>query len=248
MKEDLALWEKAQNTPTAPATEDYLKQYPSGLYSELALTRLDALLAKAGEKKVAIQSSVNNPYTKGSASGLTRYTVGDQFTFVNKDLWMSDKVTKTYTEVVTSVNDGETEINNGEKVLDLLGNEIKAQNSRYLTPAQFYPNTYAIGQSWKTTYRWNSQRNFSKEVTLNLAVVDRERIETAAGIFNAFKIVGRGFHQDDGKKENIIYWIDPEKCSCIIVFERRTYFARNGNGMDSANRRELVSFTQRRLG
>ena len=251
MKDELALWEKAQQSPTAAATEDYLKQYPSGSYSELAQARLDVLLAKAGEKKLAMQSSVNNPFTKGSASGLTRYTVGDQFTYVEKDMF-TGIVQKTYTEIVTSVTETQTIFDSGAKVIDVLGNEEKSTDDAFLSIAQFYPNSYELGKAWQTKFllllpaKWAGTTylpNRKAWIGMDLKIVARELMTTRAGTFNAFKIVGNGFTDNRGKPINVRYWIDPEKCSCPLLYE----WDEKGGARNIFTVKELIGFQQRAM-
>ncbi len=245
IKTELARWEMALASTTATATEDYLRLFPSGLYSQLALARLDALLAKAGEKKLNVQSSVANPYTKGSASGVSTYTIGDQFTYVDQDPY-THVVSKTYTETVTRVSDTQIEFDGGNRIVDMLGNEVTSTGTRFLTPAQFYPNTYALGQSWNTTFGWLKDDLLRHTtMSLNFKIVGRERLVIAAGTFNAFKIEGFGYVVD-GPTAEVTYWIDPEKCSCPIVFEMR----RRGRRLSSiaAERKELIAFQQRVVG
>ncbi len=249
-KEELALWEKAVASPSVEATEAYLKQYPSGLYAELASVRLDILLAKAGEKKLIVQSTDNNPFTEGTVSGVSRFTLGDQFTYVEKDA-LTGVANRTFTEVVTSLSETQIEINSGMKVLDILGNELRTPRFDWRTPAQIFPSSYSVGQSWKTTFKW-AHSVYSKgqpvEQSQSLKVVGRERIVTPAGSFNAFKIVGAGYQVNNGGNERIdvTLLIDPEKCSRPIMFELRIKQAAYLR-MFVATRTELTAFKQRAM-
>jgi hypothetical protein len=247
---ELSAWEQTLANPSVAALEGYLKRYPSGAYSEIAAARLDALLAKAGEKKLAVQSTDNNPYTKGTASGVTRYTVGDQFTYTDNDGY-TNIVEGTYTEVVTSVSDTQTVFDDGARIVDMLGNEEKSKSNNFVSIAQFYPNSYELGKTWRTNFRYWSPGGWTKrsgfqpartiKVAVDLKVVARESITTKAGTFNAFKIVGYGFRGQAGIPVEVRYWIDPERCSYPLRYEW------NDGGIN-LKRKELVAFRQRATG
>ena len=252
---ELSAWEQTLANPSVAALEGYLKRYPSGAYSEIAAARLDALLAKAGEKKLAVQSTDNNPYTKGTASGVTRYTVGDQFTYTENDGY-TNIVEGTYTEVVTSVSDTQTVFDDGARIVDMLGNEEKSKSNNFVSIAQFYPNSYELGKTWRTNFRYWLPAGWTKigfqqarkpKVAVDLKVVARESITTKAGTFNAFKIVGYGFLGNNGTTVEVRYWIDPERCSYPLLYEWN-----DGGGSvpggKNLKRKELVAFRQRATG
>ena len=254
MQAELAVWEKALGSPTAAMTEEYLKLYPSGFYSQLALARLDTLLAKAGEKKLTVQSAVDNPFTKGSASGVSKYTVGDQFTFVLKDS-MSRATFKTYTEVVTGVSDSQTVFDNGNRIIDSLGNDIDLQNTASATYPQFFPDTYTVGHAWKAYHSAfvvgagrsieQFQASYPSPVTIEFKIVGRDHLTTPAGQFNAFRVRGIGFTLYRRRIE-ITYLIDPEKCAQPISFDISVTNDRQARSRTDLT--ELVAFQQRALG
>ena len=69
---ELALWESIKSAPELKPFENYLRQYPSGKFAELAQFRLDTLLEQAGEKRVQLAPSAGNPNTAGTANTSTR--------------------------------------------------------------------------------------------------------------------------------------------------------------------------------
>ncbi|MBL8386364.1 MAG: caspase family protein, partial [Burkholderiales bacterium] len=79
--EELKLWESIQEAAVPAPFENYLRQYPSGQFSELAQLQLERLLAREGEKPVQPVSSKGNPYTAGSARADTAFRVGDTWTY-----------------------------------------------------------------------------------------------------------------------------------------------------------------------
>ena len=242
--EQLALWDQALGSSNPGLTEKYLYHHPSGIFSELAELRLDQLLAKQGERKVTPINSSDNPYSKGTATAIFNYAVGDRFTFVEKDYFTGIEKRR-YTEVVTTVTEYQTEFNGGKTIIDAMGNDLVSSNARFLSPAQFYPLTYAIGHKWNTTFKWARNNGKPSTRSLDFKVVARESLKSSFGIFNAFRIEGTG-RVLDGSTTIMKYWIDPERCGRIHTYEN---VARNHNGgITNAFRTELVEFTLARRG
>ena len=103
-KQELALWESASKSSNPNLTIKYLEKYPSGVYSELAEARLDVLLAKVGENKIKAKDSADNPFSKGTISGVMRYSIGATYSFVRKDL-LTEIQNNAYIEKVTKVTE-----------------------------------------------------------------------------------------------------------------------------------------------
>ena len=245
--EERRLWDEAASSADPIATEAYIKRYPSGVYSELAQGRLDKLLAGSGEKKVQTLNSAANPYSKGSASGLGKYAVGDSFTYVSKEP-VSGAVLRKFTELVTAVNDFSTTFDDGLKVLDLTGNEIKSPIPRFLTPAQFYPAEFVVGHKWKTKFGWRRSNGNADEsvMELDFQVVERKSVTVSAGSFNAFRVVAKGYVVNGGSWQ-VAYQIDPDKCARPISFEMIGR-GRGGSYDQDSSRIELTGFNQRTAG
>jgi len=240
-KQELALWESASKSSNPNLTIKYLEKYPSGVYSELAEARLDVLLAKVGENKIKAKDSADNPFSKGTISGVMRYSIGATYSFVRKDL-LTEIQNNAYIEKVTKVSENEVTFNNGWRVIDLMGNDLVSPNERFLTPAQFFPIHYSLGHKWITRYEWKRGDGVDSRVEMELKVIDREKIETPAGKFNAFVVAGMGY-VEGGSKFEMKYWIDPEICNRPIRFDRISKNSRRGK-INSANRDELILFQQ----
>ncbi len=214
------------------------------MYSELAQGRLDKLLAGAGEKKVQTVSSAANPFSKGSASGTGKYAVGDSFTYSEREA-ASGAVLRTFTELVTAVSEFSTTFDNGSKVIDLTGNETKSPVPRFLSPAQFYPAEYVVGQKWKTRFGWLAGTGRNSEMELDFQVMERKPVTLPAGSFNAFFVVAKGYVLGGGLWR-VAYQIDPDKCARPIAFEM--IGRGRGGTYDAASYRiELAGFKQRGL-
>ena len=102
--EQLALWDQALGSSNPGLTEKYLYHHPSGIFSELAELRLDQLLAKQGERKVTPINSSDNPYSKGTVSGVMNYSIGATYSYVKKDIFTQIQ-NDAYIEKVTKVSD-----------------------------------------------------------------------------------------------------------------------------------------------
>ena len=242
-KEELALWEKAQTSPLPAPTEEYLRKYPSGNYSELALARLDRLLAQKGEKTIEIVSSVGNPFSKGVSSGIGKYSIGDQYSYQGVDAF-TDIVNNAYIDTVTKIAEDKIEFNGGVRVIDALGNDLISPDAQFITPAQFFPETYAINTKWTTRFtRYRVPATLGPgEYEMNFEVADRVQLTTPAGNFNAFYIKGEGRNNFGGKLLRD-YWIDPDKCYRPLMVEIKGYG--NRGRVTAWEKITLIAFQQK---
>jgi uncharacterized caspase-like protein len=242
--EELALWSSIQDANSLASFSDYLTRYPNGKFSQLAQVQLDRLLKNLGEKKVKLTDSKSNPFTKGTTSAIGQYSVGDSYTFEQRDA-QAKLVGITYEEVVSEIGDTKIVFNNGALVLDLIGNEIKSRNPRFLSPAQLFPAEYTVGAKWSTRFGWRRGNGAESSMALNMKVSERVVFMTPAGEFNAFKVVGEGWAEGGGHHE-ISYWIDPEKCNRPLQFE---WLGRSRKGqVHIAPRTILVKYSQKSSG
>jgi len=250
---ELALWQRAVESNDSNLTIEYLTIYPSGFFNQLAQARLDLLLAKEGEKRIQIVGSPSNPYSKGSVSGLGNYSIGDTYTYEKTDM-ISGLIEKRFSETITEITKAHIIFNDGERITDYFGNDLKSPNERILSPTQFHPDEYYLGQKWATRYEviafhglqggsGGSQVPGKAIHEYEFRVLNREKINVLAGVFNAFRVDGVG--HGETARHNTKYWIDPEKCLRPIIFE---VFFRRRNGLPyESSRLELVSFKQKNI-
>jgi len=239
--QQLAIWEQIKNSRDPKSFASFLDKYPSGYFSELAEERLDILLSKSGEKKVQIVNAKGNPFSKGTVSGIGNYSIGDTYSYADMDL-ISNAVITEYAETVTGVSDTEVIFNDGERVLDRLGNEIKTKHHRFLSPVQFFPVQYSVGHKWSTYYNWLDGRGRNATVDADFKVVNRDATTMPYGNFNAYYVESYGSVIGSGII-HIKYWIDPEQCHRPLVYELRTE-TRNGR-LGEAKKTILTSYKQR---
>jgi hypothetical protein len=239
--EELGVWNAAKDASVLEPFSAYLTRYPNGAFTQLAQVQLDRLLKKNGENKIALVSSASNPFTKGTVTAIGNYQVGDSYIFEQQDA-LTNVVNTTVRQVVTEVTVAHVILDGGVTVLDLMGNEIKSPKRRFLSPAQFYPAEYSVGAKWSTRFGWRRGNGEPSTMALDMQVTDRRSFSTPAGNFNAFKVVGFGWVVG-GSKIEIVYWIDPEKCSRPLQFDM---FGRDGKGnFKMTSRTVLVKFSQR---
>jgi hypothetical protein len=254
--QELAIWEKADGAQTPAALEDYLRRHPSGRFAELAQLQLDELLRREGEQRIRIAASEGNPFTQGSARSDLGYKVGDSYTYT----WMdraTGKVLGRLKHEVSAITATQVLINQGDIVLDRLGNLIREHAGRSYSPRQDQPLEYAVGKRWSTRFTAKSEKRGSFAAELDFRIARRERITVAAGTFDCFVIDGEGW-QTSGRGARIRLgmkrWMAPERCRRPILSEEFRRFEhdpsetsrqRGRDGMYRLNERlELAAFTQ----
>lgn len=215
--EEMALWSNTKDATTPAAFGEYLTRYPNGKFSQLAQVQLDRLLKKQGEKKVELASSANNPFTQGSSSAVGKYAVGDSFSFELRD-GLTNNLERSATQRVTEVGEQQIVFNDGALVLDLIGNEIKSTNPRFLSQAQIYPAEYAVGVKWSTQFGWRRGDGVATTVEMDFKVTGRQSFASPAGTFNAFRVSGLGW-VGGGGRWNMDYWIAPDFCTRPLQLE-----------------------------
>ena len=247
-EEELALFERAR-TATAPAPlEEYLRRHPSGRFAELAQFRLDAVLAAQGEKRIEVASSAGNPLTAGTARSDTRFRVGDSYSYRSTGTKPNDEPRGDYTLTVTAIGEGEVAFNNGEFILDLLGNTIQPRNGRRFTPRQDQPLEFAVGRRWSTRFTQTKGGKLWGHTALDFRITTRESVTVPAGSFNCFRVEVSGQHHRRGKPPvdiSTIYWADPDRVRRAVARERENRTVERGHVKRIfADRDELVSFRQ----
>lgn len=177
-REELTLWESIRGSKDPAPLEAYLRRWPNGHFSELAAMQLDRALARRGEKKIAIASAEDNPFSKGSASADTAYRMGDSYSYRVLDLATRTERRRT-TATVTQITDSEVVFDNG-LVTDLLGNTLRSSD----------------GRQWHSRCTASTRKGDEEGIAeFDLKIVARERITVPAGSFNAFRIEATGTTQ-----------------------------------------------------
>jgi uncharacterized caspase-like protein len=242
-QEELAIWEGIRASSEPGPLEDYLRRYPSGRFSELALLRLDQVLAQLGEKKIEIVSAPDNPYTKGTVAANTAYKVGDRYVYRRIDL-----LTRLEREPqrlrVTEITDTEVIYNKGRYVTDLLGNSLRFGKGAVWSPNQTVPTEFSIGKRWNTRFDVVTPKGREAVLDLELRIAGREQVTVPAGTFNAFRVEARGWRSGGGTPpvaQDWKTWYAPDRVRRPVASE---VFNQGAKGIAASNRNELVEFHQ----
>ena len=242
-EQEAALWEKLRGSRDADALEAYVRQYPSGRFSELAQFRLDTLLLLQGEKRIDLATVPvrNNPFTKGTSRADTAYSVGDRYVFQKLD--RTTNAATQLTQNVTEITDTDVIYNKGRFVTDLLGNAIEFSGNTRERGRQPLTGEYSVGKKWSTRFGGTNADGKPLLVEVQLRVVNRETVTVPAGTFDAYKVEGRGTN-NYAHQLQYTYWISPDQVRRPLVSEWH-FVNRQGNVYQS-ERRELISYRQAR--
>lgn len=223
--------------------EDFLRRYPSGHFAEIAQGKLDALLARRGEKRVSLVSGQGNPYSKGAAMASPEYRVGDRYEFSHLDGY-SGAQRSTSIDVVTSVGPLEVVYTDGRYITDLLGNYIKRSDGMRFVDLQTFVPEYWVGKKWRTRYRFSREGGRQDETTVDYVVAGREEIVVPAGRFLAFRVEGEGMQFTQGRRQ-FTYWIAPDRVRRFLRQDVVRWDRAYGlNNAPTRGRNELVSFSE----
>lgn len=246
---DLATWNMLRNATTPEPLEAFIRQRPSGKFAELAQYRLDLALRERGEKPVHAAPPPplgpemcvpNSGDGKGSAySGETvSFRPGERYTYRTVDL-LSQTETARSTDTVLRVVGDEVLYNDGSKVSDLFGNNVRAPDGKRWTPYQFFINDYALGKRWPAQFIVTQPDGSKTSVRFDLRVAGRERITLPAGTFDSYRIEARGFDLASGAQLERTAWVAPERLRGFLAME---ILARKGGTVVSGERIELTDY------
>jgi hypothetical protein len=243
-QEELAIWENIKNASEPEPLLDYLLRFPSGRFSELAQFQLDRVLARKGEKKIALVSDVKNPFTKGTLRLDTNYKVGDVFRYREIDM-LTRLELRTYGQRVTAITDSEVIFNNGNRITDFLGNLIQNQQGIRFSGSQFFVSEYNVGKRWSARYQRILPDGRKFDVEYDFRVTTKEPVRVPTGSFDAFRIQGSGWTQANNDSGNIqlqsVYWVAPD-VRLPIAWENMNRHSRGR--ILSSERQELVFYQQ----
>jgi hypothetical protein len=174
--------------------------------------------------------------------------LGDSYTYRAKGSLPGDEPPGDYTMTATAITGGEVIFNEGELVLDLLGNTIQPRNGRRFTPRQDQPLEFAVGRRWSTRFTQTKGGKLWGHTVLDFRITTREMVTVPAGTFNCFRVEVAGRHYRIGKPPvdiMTIYWADPDRVRRAIARDRENRTVEQGHVKRMfADRHELVSFRQ----
>jgi hypothetical protein len=249
-EEELTIWKHVEFSDNPASFEYYLRRFPSGKFSEIAQFQHERLLTKKTQgllraaltaAPIAMTSIPPNPYSKGTFRTDGKFSVGDRYAYRTVDA-VSRASKAEFTETVTSITGLHVIFNDGERVIDSLGTDVKSPDSSVSLPAQFYPAEYAIGRKWTTRVRGSSVAHTLPDnlVEIGFKIKAKETITVPAGTFDTFKVVGTGLGPN-GEQWKVHYWIAPEVSRRPLAIE---FVVKDGGQTVVSNRHELTGFKQ----
>jgi hypothetical protein len=236
------LWKSLQHEGKPDDITEFLKQFPSGHFSELAQFRLDQL-TKPNVVAVARPDDklANNTLTRRAYVGTAK-----EMQFDNGDNSRRAKFIN-YSEV-TRIDDKyiywRDKFDNWgrpatqEGVIDLMGNPLGNSDVKREVPLQITPAEYRVGYRWKYSERYfnnDIKQEFTRDYESRIAT--KETVNTKIGDIEAFKIETTSL-RSDGTTENSTRWVVPGELGTIKAV-RRLY--NNGRQIYYSNA-DIVSF------
>ncbi len=201
------------------------------------------ILKPGGEMSFQVQASAN-PNSVGQFPLGRRYSVGDQATMQFSDILtgiVADRKTMRVTRV-DEEND-RVELNDGAFIWDVMGNRIKdPEGGSSDTTRQFVPAELYVGRKWTAAWKQDHPRAGKRRTKLNFRIGAFESIEVPAGKFQAFRIDGEGWANDNFGSMSIERreWLVPGLNFAL----RGEMIVRRGNRLVGTDRLELVSLSQ----
>jgi len=206
---------------------------------------IPAIELTAGSKVPQLLQTSVNPYSAGRYPLGRKFSVGDEGAFRITDL-LTGLETWNGKLTVTRVDEDadRVELNNGDWVMDLMGNVLSSPGASSDVPRQFAPGELQVGKKWAAGWTTEHQRWGKLVYDLNLRIAAFEKIRVPAGEFDAFRIEGEGWITNVGTKLERRFWIVPG-LNFAVKSEQRD-LARNGR-YTLTNQIELVSLRQQTI-
>lgn len=227
-----ASWDRIANSTNAEALYQFLKEYPSGSYSELAQARLELLQAPRALPQRGPDGLVPGDWR-------SRYREGDVSEFVFKDGLTGVTTVKASTRIAVGAGDAVVGLGNGMASTRTLRGELIVEDGFgsydppwVVVPAGgFQAGNRASGRS--ILIRRDGNKGWLDSES---RVVGRETITVPAGTFDAWKVEVNGMF-DNGTRRKLTMWFDPAWGYAVkLMSETRTR-----NGVLDLTIREMVS-------
>ncbi len=262
-EEDLATWIRIKSSSRLEDWAAYLRRFPNGRFAEVAQARLVRLLAEAGPvgksaanpAQLPVGSGIDlkpgdgtvlwqaskNPYSAGRYPLGRQFSVGDVAVMHETDLLTGLDVGMQKRRVtLVDVAGDRVEINEGKRIVDLMGNPVSGGDKVFDYPIQIFPAELQIGKKWRALFS-GSKGGKDNGGYLDMQVVARERISVPAGEIETFRIEGVGFNSMGGRIEER-RWVVP---GINFPIRSETLIKKPRGGFGKTQRIELVSLQQK---
>ena len=195
-------WDKIKDSKNADDFYAFLRQFPNGLISQPATAALERLA-----KPAIFSQADKSGFRQGNEP---RYRVGDRFTYAISD--GSTGIEKTrITTVITKIENGLVEFDNGKSVFTLDGGVVKNRLIESMDPPRldFPAGEFMVGAKWSSrsiqTLKDGSKLTRDEDVK----IVAFEEVTVPAGTFKAFRFELRG-SISNGARVRRTYWALPD--------------------------------------
>jgi len=200
---------------------------------------------KPGGQAPQLLSAPVSPCSTGSYPLGRKFSVGDEAVMRESDIF-SNVQTDTLTLKVTRIDiaAGRVELNEGEWVMDLMGNFIRTpQTGDEGSLQQMVPAELQLGKKWTAAWEVRAPNGETRTVELDMSIVAFEKLRIAAGEFDAFRIEGHGWLN---KKLQVTrrYWVSPGINFALRYEHLRAGPLRGRPDYSVADRYEVVSLRQ----
>ncbi len=201
-------------------------------------------IAAGGQVPQLLRPSAN-PFSAGLYPLGRKYTVGDYATYRESDI-LTGIEQRIYTQRITRIDReaDRVEINGGRGIWDLMGNVIKAGDKEFDVPQQFTPAEFQLGKKWTAAFI-RTRDGMAANIYFDLQIVRREKVGVPAGVFDAFRIEGRGGNRTVGHQAEVTLWLVP---GLNFAVKREKISRDRRGGFKDTERHELVSMRQHAIG
>ena len=273
--EELAAWEKIKESSEPAPLENYIRDNPSGRFSELAQFQLDRVLAER-EKAAAIARAEREkaaapvnpkpqpapivtiasapPPPRANEPAVNPFTKGTgkvdaNYRVGDRYIWrLSDTLTQLEVrQAIDRVREvTDTRVVFGDgSYVRDLLGNVIKQNGREYTNTQIYVAEYSVGKKWVSRSEELSTNGQRYQIEYEIRVVGRENVTVPAGTFDAFKVEGSGHTMNTGTGLHFTYWIAPDQCRRPLLSVTEN---RNNSGrLVTTDRWEILAFRQTSL-
>jgi hypothetical protein len=200
-------WDRVKDTARPEELYEFLRRHPNGGIAELASARLERLERARVTAQADRNGETQNPVA-------TRFRMGDRYDFMLKD-GLTDQVRSRFTARVTKVTGETAEYENvfgaGTRGASTLAGAVISDGIATFDP----PYTLIPGGDYQVGKRWEGRSTRisrdGKRIWMDYSgrVLARERIEIAAGTFDAYRVEAR-FAQEDGRTQKSTLWVQPD--------------------------------------
>ena len=203
--------------------------------------RTEDLRLGAGLAAPQIWVPSKNPYSAGRFPLGRKYTVGDKAITRFSELHTNIE-TAVGTQVVTRVDPSAdlVVINDGEILLDLMGNTLKRGDRAFKVPLAETPTEYQLGKRWRASNE-RTEAGRTTIVVFDVEIVSVERIRVPAGEFDTFRIERKGWNLTFNNKLSDIAWHIP---GVNFPIRRDSTVIGDRGQVKEARRMELVELYQ----